>query len=134
MTSIITHLNPDGLPSNPAYTQAVKVAGGASLVFIGGQNGVNAEGDIVGDDAEAQAQQALRNVTLAVEAAGGSLADIVKWTIIVTDAAALGPGFGAFQKAWGQRPNPPAITVQVVAGLANPQFLVEVEAVAAIAP
>ena len=49
------------------------------------------------------------------------------------DPAALGPGFGAFRQAWGERPDPPAITVQVVAGLANPRFLVEVEAVAALA-
>jgi enamine deaminase RidA (YjgF/YER057c/UK114 family) len=129
----ITHLNPDGLPANPAFTQAVKVAGPASLVFVGGQNGVDAEGNIVGDDAAVQAQQALRNVERALEAAGGSLTDIVKWSITVTDPAALGAGFGAFQQLWGQRPNPPAITVQVVSALANPAFLVEVEAVAALA-
>jgi enamine deaminase RidA (YjgF/YER057c/UK114 family) len=128
----ITHLNPDGMPTNPAFTQAVKVAGPASLLFIGGQNGVDAEGNVVGDDAAAQARQALRNVERTVEAAGGSLADIVKWSIAVTDTAALGPGFGAFQEAWGQRPNPPAITVHVVAGLADPRFLVEIEAVAAL--
>jgi enamine deaminase RidA (YjgF/YER057c/UK114 family) len=128
----ITHLNPDGMPANPAFTQAVKVAGPASLLFIGGQNGVDADGNIVGD-AAAQARQALRNVERTVEAAGGSLADIVKWSIAVTEPAALGPGFGAFQEAWGERPNPPAITVHVVAGLADPRFLVEIEAIAALA-
>jgi enamine deaminase RidA (YjgF/YER057c/UK114 family) len=129
----ITHLNPDGLAANPAFTQAVKVPGQASLLFIGGQNGVDAGGNVVGDDAAAQTEQALRNIELTLRAAGGSLENIVKWSITVTDPAALGPGFGAFQKLWGQRPNPPAITVQVVSALANPAFLVEVEAIAALA-
>lgn len=130
----LSHINPDGMAVNPAFSQAVKVAGPAALVFIGGQNGVDADGTVVGDDAGAQAEQALRNVAAVVEAAGGTIADLVKWTILVTDPASLGPGFGAFQQFWGQRPNPPAISVQVVAGLADPEFLVEVEAVAAIAP
>lgn len=129
----ITHLNPEGMHANPAFTQAVKVTGPAGLVFVGGQNGVDAAGNVVGDDAATQTAQALRNVERAVEAAGGSLADVVKWTILLTDPADLGAGFGAFQQAWGQRPNPPAITVQIVTGLANPQFRVEVEAVAALA-
>jgi enamine deaminase RidA (YjgF/YER057c/UK114 family) len=42
----------------------------------------------------------------------------------------LAEAIGAFGKAWGRRPNPPAITVAVVAGLANPRFLVELEATA----
>jgi enamine deaminase RidA (YjgF/YER057c/UK114 family) len=132
-TMQITHLNPDSLHFNPAFTQAVKVAEPQSLVFVGGQNGIDVDGNLVGDDVSAQTGQALRNVERAVAAAGGSLGDIVKWTIMVTDPGALETGFGAFQQLWGRRPNPPAITVQVVAGLANPRFLVEVEAIAAIA-
>jgi enamine deaminase RidA (YjgF/YER057c/UK114 family) len=129
-----THLNPPTLHANPAFSQAVRVDPPASLVFVGGQNGVDADGEVVGDDVAAQAEQALRNVALAVEAAGGTLADVVTWTVLVTDRAALGPGFGAFLAAWGDRPDPPAITVQVVDGLADPRFLVEVAAVAALAP
>ncbi|MEV0676608.1 RidA family protein [Actinosynnema sp. NPDC050436] len=130
--STVTHLNPPTLHANPAFTQAVKVEGPGTLLLIGGQNGVDATGAVVGDDAGAQAAQALRNVELAVEAAGGTFADVVKTTILITDRSAIGPGFGAFQRIWGGRPNPPAVTVQIVAGLANPAFLVEVEAVAAL--
>jgi enamine deaminase RidA (YjgF/YER057c/UK114 family) len=50
----------------------------------------------------------------------------------VTDTAALAPGFAAFQQAWSHHSNPPAITVQVVTALANPAFLVEIEAIAAL--
>ena len=130
----ITHINPDGMASNPAFSQAVKVSGPAALVFIGGQNGVDADGQVVADDIGAQTQQALRNVVTVVEAAGGTIADIVKWNILVTDPVALGPGFAAFQEVWGPRSDPPAISVQVVAGLANPRFLCEIEAVAAVEP
>lgn len=129
----VTHINPDGLPTNPGFTHAVKVPGGMALVFIGGQNGVDASGNVVSDSADEQAVQALRNVELGVKAAGGSIADVVKWTILVADPATLGPGFDAFQRLWAGRPNPPAVTVQVVAGLANPRYLVEVEAIAAVA-
>ncbi|CCH35329.1 RidA family protein [Actinosynnema sp. NPDC047251] len=129
--STVTHLTPPTLHTNPAFTQAVKVEGPGTLLFIGGQNGVDAEGSVVGDDAGAQSARALDNVRLAVEAAGGTLADVIKLTILITDRSAIGPGFGAFQRLWGDRPNPPAITVQIVSGLANPAYLVEVEAVAA---
>ena len=42
-------------------------------------------------------------------------------------------GFGAWMEFWGQRTNPPAVTGLFVAGLAHPDFLVEIEATAAIA-
>jgi hypothetical protein len=91
-----THLNSRPAPQPRVHTGG-HVTGRASLVFIGEQNGIDAYGNLVGDDPLAQAQQALRNVELAVQAAGGSLADIVKWTITVTDLAArpdLDPGRG----------------------------------------
>jgi len=44
----------------------------------------------------------------------------------------LQPAFEVFQRAWGRRPNPPAITMLFVAGLANPDFLVELDVVAVV--
>jgi enamine deaminase RidA (YjgF/YER057c/UK114 family) len=44
----------------------------------------------------------------------------------------LEEGVAAFAEAWGRRPDPPAISVVIVAGLANPAFLVEIEAVAVL--
>jgi len=66
----ITHLNPKGLHSSPASTQAVAVTGPATLVFVGGQNGVDSNGEVVAAETGSQTRQALRNVELAVEAAG----------------------------------------------------------------
>jgi enamine deaminase RidA (YjgF/YER057c/UK114 family) len=45
----------------------------------------------------------------------------------------LEEGVAAFAKAWGRGPDPPAISVVIVAGLANPAFLVEIDAIAVVA-
>jgi enamine deaminase RidA (YjgF/YER057c/UK114 family) len=117
-----------------AFSQAVEVPAGLSLLFVGGQNGVDESGRLVGDGADVQSAKALENVRTAVEAVGGSVADIVKWTVLVTDRAHIPAGVAAFQAFWDADQPPPAITVQIVAGVgADPTYLVEVEAVAALA-
>ncbi len=132
-TSLVHH-NPAGLHRHPAFSQVVEVPAGARFIFVGGQNGTDDSGAVVGDTVAAQTTQALANVRTAVEAAGGTVADIAKWTILATDSADIGPGFAAFQAFWDPAVPPPAITVQIVSGLASPEFLVEIEAVAAMAP
>lgn len=129
---MLIHHNPDGLHRHPAFSQAVEVASDSRLVFIGGQNGTDPSGEVVGPTVAEQTAQAFANVQTAVEAVGGTLADIAKWTILVTDGDEIGAGFAAFQDFWDPSVAPPAITVQVVSGLASPDFLVEIEAVAAI--
>lgn len=130
--AITTHINPERLHYNPAYTQAVRVSGTADLVFIGGQNGVDASGAVVGPDLASQTRRALANLQECLAAAGASSEDVVKWTILVRDGEPLEDGFAAFNEVWGQRPNPPAITMAFVSGLGVPGALVEIEAVAAV--
>jgi enamine deaminase RidA (YjgF/YER057c/UK114 family) len=65
-------------------------------------------------------------------AAGASIEQVIKWNIYVVHGQPLQPGFEVFQRVWGRRPNPPAITMVYVAGLANPDFLVELDAVAVV--
>lgn len=133
MPAEIVHLNPEGLHSNPAYTQAVSVAGSVKIVYVGGQNAVDEQGKIVGaGDIKAQTIQALRNVEVAVAAAGGSLEQVVKWTVYLVEGQSLQLGFEGFLEVWGRRANPPAITGLIVSGLARPEFLVEIDATAAI--
>jgi enamine deaminase RidA (YjgF/YER057c/UK114 family) len=67
-----------------------------------------------------------------IRAAGGGLENVVRWSILLVAGQPLQAAFGGFQQVWGTRPDPPAISVVFVAGLANPQFLVEVSAVAVI--
>lgn len=58
----------------------------------------------------------------------------MRWTILVTEGADLREGFAAFGEVWGNRLDPPAITVALVSGLAVPGAVVEIEAVAAVPP
>jgi enamine deaminase RidA (YjgF/YER057c/UK114 family) len=127
----IRHINPEGLHRNPAFSQAVVVEQPAKTIYIGGQNGVDADGKVVGSTVGEQASQALRNLATILESEGASLANIVSWSIAVVDGHDLGEGFAAFQQAWNPADPPPAITVHVVAGL-GPSFLVEIDAVAVV--
>jgi enamine deaminase RidA (YjgF/YER057c/UK114 family) len=131
MEPTITHLNPEGMHSNPAFSQAVVVEGARRIVFVGGQNGVSASGEVVGiGDLEAQTEQAYTNLETVLAAAGATLQDIVKWTIYVAQGQDIMPGVGVFQRRWGASAPPPAISVVLVPGFARPDFLVEIEAIA----
>jgi len=125
------HINPEGLHHNPGFSQAVVVESPAKTIYIGGQNGVDADGKVVGPTVKEQTSQALRNIATILESEGAGLANIVCWSIAVVDGHALGDGFAAFQEAWNPADPPPAITVHVVAGL-GPGFLVEIDAIAVV--
>lgn len=129
---IVRHLNPTGMHRNPAFSQAVSVAAGARTVYIGGQNAVDANGNIVGDDLATQSEQVFNNLATVLREAGGTLHDIVKWTIFAMPGHDIRPALAVFQRAWGTDAPPPAISVVMVAGLANPAFLVEIEAIAVV--
>ncbi|MGK8501564.1 RidA family protein [Nocardia asiatica] len=131
--TITTHINPETLHSNPAFTQVVRVSAAADTIYVGGQNGVDASGRVVGPDVAAQARQAFANLRTCLAAAGASIEDVVKWTILIREGEPLQDGFAAFAEVWGDRPNPPAITVAQVAGFAVPGAVCEIEAVAAVA-
>jgi enamine deaminase RidA (YjgF/YER057c/UK114 family) len=126
----VTHINPPGLHVNPAFTQAVKVGAGTDLVFVGGQNGVDSSGAVVADDLAGQTRQALSNLQECLAEAGSDIENVIKWTILVREGADLEEGFVAFLEVWGERENPPAISVAQVSGLAVPDALVEIEAIA----
>jgi enamine deaminase RidA (YjgF/YER057c/UK114 family) len=129
----VEHLNPEGLSRNPAFSNVIVVSGNAKTVYVGGQDSVDAEGNVVGvGDIGAQSEQVMGNVQTALAAAGADLGDVVRWTVLIVAGQPLGPGFAAFQKAWGDRPNPPTVTAAFVSALAHPDFLVEIDAIAVI--
>ncbi len=132
-TDSVRFINPNSLNKNPAFTNVVVVEGNVKTVHIGGQDAVDASGEIVGkDDIVAQTEQILANVRAALEAGGARPEHIIKWNLYVVEGQSLQAGFGAFQNAWPETPNPPAITVAFVSGLAHPDFLVEMDAVAVV--
>jgi enamine deaminase RidA (YjgF/YER057c/UK114 family) len=128
----VRYINPDSLNKNPAFTNVV-VEGSVKTVHIGGQDAVNASGEIVGKgDIVAQTEQVLANVRAALAAGGARPEHIIEWNIYVVEGQSLQAGYAAFQNAWPQTPNPPAITGVFVSGLAHPDFLVEMDAVAVV--
>ncbi len=123
----VEHLNPEGLPRNPAFTQAIAVTGPARTLYIGGQNAVDAARRIIGrGDLREQARKAVENLALALAAGGAGLEHLVRCTIHLVQGQPLQPAFEAWMGAWGARPNPPTVTVLFVAGLAHPEFLIEI--------
>ncbi|RJP78394.1 MAG: RidA family protein [Candidatus Zixiibacteriota bacterium] len=127
-------LNPDTLHRNPAFSQVAVVSGTVRTIYVGGQNAVDTQGQIVGrGDITAQTEQVFRNLEAALAAAGASLEHVVKWNVYAVSGQPLQPAFAVFQRIWGQRANPPLISVLFVAGLAHPDFLVEMDAMA-VAP
>jgi enamine deaminase RidA (YjgF/YER057c/UK114 family) len=129
----VRHINPDELHKNPAFTQVIAVEGKVKTIYVGGQDALDLTGVIVSKgDIKQQTEQVFRNLQTALKAAGADLENVVKWNIYIVQGQPLPPAFGVFQTVWGRKPNPPAITVIYVAGLANPDFLVEMDAVAVV--
>ena len=129
----VQYIHPHALHYNPAFTNVVKVTGPAKTVYVGGQNALDQSGTIVGKgDVKKQTEQILTNIQVALAAAGARLEHVVKWNLYVVQGQPIQEGFEVFQRVWGNRPNPPAISMAFVAGLANPDFLAEMDAIAVI--
>jgi enamine deaminase RidA (YjgF/YER057c/UK114 family) len=132
-------LNPPALaaPVLNLYSQVAVSAPGSRLVAIAGQVALDAQGVLVGPgDLEIQAEQAFRNLRAALEAAGGKPTDLMKYTIHVVDSTPemIEPVFGAARRAFdGDLPLVPS-TWLGVAALALPEWLIEVDGLAAVSP
>jgi enamine deaminase RidA (YjgF/YER057c/UK114 family) len=129
----IKHLNPAETHSNPAYSQGVSVPATARFVHVGGQNGIDAAGRIVGKgDIAVQTSQALGNLSSVLAAGGAKPDDLVSLSVYLLEDADLRVAFGVWAKFWGARGRPPMVKLLRVVGLASPDFLIEIEGWAAI--
>ena len=129
----IEHINPDELIKNPAFTNVITVSNPSKTIYIGEQNSNNAKGEVVGKgDLKIQTITVLKNIEAALKAAGAGFGNVIKWTIYLVEGQSLQEGFEAFQQVWGKRPDPPVITALFVASLANPDYLLGIEAVAVL--
>lgn len=128
----IERLRPEGLVSSPVFSHVAIVPPGATTIYVGGQNAVDADGTLVGGaDMAAQSVRALANAKTALAAAGATLADVVQWTVMMVDGADLAAGYGAI--AADLASDQPALVAAVrVAGLTVPGALIEISAVAAV--
>jgi 2-iminobutanoate/2-iminopropanoate deaminase len=111
-----------------AYSYGVRHG---TLLWISGQVALR-DGKVVGEgDIELQARTVFENLARVVEAAGGSLDDIVETTTYMTDRA-YSPVINAVRNEFLTGPVKPTSTLLVVNGLARPEFLVEISAVAVL--
>ena len=118
--------------SSPAFSHVAIVPPGATTIYVGGQNSVDADGALVGEgDVAAQSVRSLENAKIALAAAGATLDDVVHWSVLFVDGADLSAGYGAIA---GQLASdePALVTAARVAGLGVPGALVEISAVAAV--
>ena len=109
------------------------MAHGTRTISISGQVAWNAQMQVVGASLGEQTRQAMNNVRLAVEAAGGTIEDIVALRIYVVERAKeqlreIGP---VLKEVFGS--SPPASTWLGISFLAVPEFLIEIEATAVLA-
>jgi enamine deaminase RidA (YjgF/YER057c/UK114 family) len=133
MSNKVQYINPDGLSKNPAFSQVVTTHGKGKTIYIGGQDAVNAQGEIVGKgDIGEQTEQVMKNLQTALSACGAAFDNLIKLSIYIVQGQDLRRGFQASQKFLGNLANPPVISGFFVAALANPEYLIEIDAIAFI--
>jgi 2-iminobutanoate/2-iminopropanoate deaminase len=115
-------------PPGGRYSHAIEVPGNARLLYISGQVGTAPDGSVP-PDLPTQTENCWRNIRAILADAGMGIGDIVKVTIFLTRAEDIGPYREARDRIIGEAR--PASTLVVVSRLVRPEWLVEVEAVAA---
>ena len=115
----------------PAYTHVVTVSGTGKMIFVAGQLARDANGNLVGKgDMRAQIQQVGENIKTGLEAAGATLADIVKTNTFVTNYEEYSKHGDMRARYFG--PATPTSTTVQISRLADPDAMVEIEAIAVI--
>jgi len=97
-------------------------------VFVAGTTGFDYATMTIADDAVAQCRQTLTNIAAALAEAESGFADVVRVTYYLRDAADFPPCFPLLREAFGAAP--PAATMLVVAGFADPRIRIEIEVTA----
>ena len=120
--------NPPGLPAAIGpYSWATRHG---NLVFLAGTGSIGADGKLIGaGDIRKQTEVTLENLKVAVTAAGGSLADIVKTTVYLGDVADYAGMNEVYHRYF---PDAPPARATLITGFVVPGLLVEIEAIAAL--
>ncbi|MGA9865972.1 MAG: RidA family protein [Acetobacteraceae bacterium] len=126
---VLTASNPPAVRAPASrYSHAVLVEGAGRRLVVSGQVGVAPDGSVSGT-AEGQIAQAFANLRAVLRAHGMDYADVVKSTAFLTDRAHISAYRAARDAIFAE--HAPAATLLVVAGLADPRWVVEIEAEAA---
>lgn len=114
----------------PAYSHVVTVETPGKIIYVAGQLGRGADGNIVPGGMRAQLEQTFKNLEACLKAAGATWADVVKTNTFVTDYAAFSACRDVRMRYFGVAV-PTSTTIQI-SGLAQPEAMVEIELIAAI--
>jgi enamine deaminase RidA (YjgF/YER057c/UK114 family) len=133
-TPSITRLNPPELGTPPGYSQIVEVKAGR-IIFISGQTALDSDGNVVGkNDFVTQVAQVFRNLGFALQASGCTPANLVKLTVFLTDMGNLAC-YREVRNQFFASVTPaaaPAVTLVEVSKLYGADFMIEIEAIAAV--
>ena len=120
--------NPSSVSFPQNYHHSVEVEEGSRFLFVAGQTGVALDG-AVPEEIEGQATQAFENMANVLAASGYGFEDVVFMKTFLTRREDRSGYQKIRANIWGE--NKPASTFLIVSGLANPEYLVEVECIAA---
>jgi len=123
--------NPPGLWTSPRLTQMVEVQG-ARLIYLSGQAAADRNYKVNSSDFRDQLNAVYDNIELALASAGIGLESIVKTTTYLLDPAHIAALREVRLARYRQLKAPPANTLLIVSRLAEPEFLVEIDVVAAV--
>ena len=127
----MTHSNPAGLWTSPRLTQMVEVQG-MRMIYLSGQTAADANYKVRSSDFRGQAHSVYDNIELALRSAGATLQNIVKTTTYLTNAGDIALLREVRMERYKDLKAPPANTLLVVSRLAEPEFLIEIDVVAAL--
>ena len=133
-TPSITRINPPELGTPPGYSQVVEVRA-ASIIFIAGQTALDRDGNLIGkNDFAVQAEQVFLNLSFALQASGCTAANLVKLTVFLTGMDNLASYREARNRFFASvtPPAAPAVTLVEVSKLYGADFMIEIEAIAAV--
>lgn len=123
----IQHVNPGTLAKPTGYSHVIK---DGKTVYIAGQVARDRNGKTVGlGDVKAQAEQVFKNLEAALASVGGNLSDIVKANVFMTHRENI-PAYRETRAKYLSNDNPPVSTLILCSGLADPDFRIEIEAIA----
>ena len=115
-------------PPPEPYSHAIRTG---DTIYLAGQVAFDREGRIVGDTVAEQARQVWQNISDILEAAGSSIADVVKVTYIMQDIREIAEEFPIRRKVFEERPYP-AVTAMQAAALGLPGLKMEVDVIAVV--
>lgn len=123
--------NPAGLWRASRLTQMVEVQG-ARMIYLSGQTPADENYEVRGTDVRAQAHAVYDNIEIALKSANATWDNVVKTTTYLTDAALIKDFREARMERLGNLKATPANTLLIVSRLAEPEFLIEIDVVAAV--